>query len=74
MVTKGPRNNQTVSQARLFLVENRQCMQAVFKIALRAEKLSTKGKESLEELVDAFTLLVSATEFIEVSALFECVR
>lgn len=42
-------------------------MQAVFKIALRGDKLSERNKDSLEELVDSFTVLISATDFLEVS-------
>lgn len=67
VVTKGARNQQVIAQARQFLNENRQCMQGVFKAANRGEKLTVKGKEALEELVDGYTVLISASGFLEVS-------
>ncbi|KAL1302377.1 hypothetical protein AAFC00_002780 [Neodothiora populina] len=66
VITKGPRNQQIIAQARQFLNDNRQCMQGVFKAANRGEKLSTEGRKALEELVDGFTVLISASGFLEV--------
>ena len=67
VLVKGPRNKQITGQGRNFLTENRQCMQSVFKTANRSEKMSAKNRQSLEELVDYFTVLIAATDFLGVS-------
>lgn len=69
VVTKGARNQQIIAQARHFLLENRQCMQGVFKAANRSssEKMSVSGRAALEELVDGFTVLICTSGFLEVS-------
>jgi len=68
--TKGPRNNQTIAQGRTFLLENRQCMHSIFKAgsasaSARAARLSDKGRKVLADLIDYFTLLISATGFLQ---------
>lgn len=67
VLTKGSKNNQILAQGRAFLVENRQCMQAIFKAATRSDRLSVKSRSCLNDLVDNFTVLISATAFIDVS-------
>lgn len=68
VVTKGARNQQVIAQARKFLDENRQCMQGVFKAANRGgDKVPASTREALEDLVDGFTVLISASGFLEVS-------
>lgn len=57
-----------IAQARKFLDENRQCMQGVFKAANRGgDKVPASTREALEDLVDGFTVLISASGFLEVS-------
>lgn len=68
VVTKGPRNKHVLAQGRNFLVENRTCMQGVFKAATRSDKLPVSGREALEELVDVFMVLIHTTGFLEVSS------
>ena len=66
ILVKGPRNNQITAQGRNFLLENRQCMQSIFKAASRSDRLSAESRDGLEELVDNFTVLISATDFLGV--------
>lgn len=67
VVTKGPRNKHIISQGRNFLIENRQCMQGVFKAATRKDQLPPSGREALEELVDVSMVLIHTTGFLEAS-------
>lgn len=74
VLVKGKRNTQTIAQGRSFLAENRTCMQAVFKATNRRELAATTngGSEpvkmnSLEDLVDDFTVLIQMTDFLGVS-------
>lgn len=72
VVTKGQRNQQVMAQARQFLETNRMCMMGVFKASQRSElALSKSGRDALEELVDGFAVLISASGFLEVSV---CMR
>jgi nuclear pore complex protein Nup205 len=76
VLSRGHQNDQTVKQARDFLLENRLSMVSVFKRYGRVGGLDVggNGKIDLEELVEGFTLLISATGFLEVSlvlSLFE---
>lgn len=41
-------------------------MQAIFKAAARSDRLSLASRQSLDELVDGFTVLICATGFLEV--------
>ncbi|OCK80455.1 hypothetical protein K432DRAFT_434748 [Lepidopterella palustris CBS 459.81] len=60
----GPQNDQTVFQARQFLKENRQSMVSIFKRNVKIGGLQDIGAD-LSDLVDCFTLLVTATGFLE---------
>lgn len=67
VIVKGKRNQQTLAQGRAFLAENRTCMQSVFKAANRKDMAANAKADSLEDLVDNFTVLINATEFLGVS-------
>ena len=68
VVSRGSRNQHVIAQGRAFLTENRQCMQGVFKAAVREGPQVRAGvKQALEELVGCFSALIHATEFVEVS-------
>jgi len=70
VLVKGSRNQQVTAQGRNFLQENRQCMQAVFKATSRTDRMSEKTRQNLEDLVDNFTVLIAATDFLGVSPRF----
>lgn len=68
VLSRGNQNDQTVKLAREFLSENRGSMVGVFKRHGRVGGLDVVGKGiDLEELVEGFTLLISACGFLEVS-------
>jgi len=58
-------NDQTVKLARDFLNENRLSMVSVFKRHASVGGLKIDGKIDLGDLVDCYTLLISATGFLE---------
>ncbi|KAL0263599.1 hypothetical protein SLS55_002580 [Diplodia seriata] len=66
VVVRGPQNEQCRRQARDFVADNRASVVAVFK---RAARKGGPGEQAtgadLEELVDAFCLLMAATGFLE---------
>lgn len=67
VLSRGRENKQTIDQARRFLSDNRLSILAVFK---RSAGLSTGGEvaeQSVEELADSFMLLISATDYLDVS-------
>ncbi|OCL14310.1 hypothetical protein AOQ84DRAFT_42231 [Glonium stellatum] len=64
ILSRGPQNDQTVFQAREFLKENRNSMVSIFKRYIKVGGLQDIEAD-LGELVDCFTLLVSATGFLE---------
>lgn len=71
VISRGNQNDQTVKLARNFLGENRGSMVSVFKRYGRVGGLDVVGKGiDLEELVEGFTLLISACGFLEVSLIF----
>ena len=67
VLSRGPQNEQTLDQARLFLVENRPLVVAMFK---RQAKVGAVTFESMgigvEELVELFVLLITVTGFLDV--------
>lgn len=70
VLSRGNQNDQTVKLARDFLSENRGSMVSVFKRHGRVGGLDVVGKGiDLEELVEGFTLLISACGFLEVSSI-----
>lgn len=68
VVVRGPQNEQCRQQARDFISDNRASIVAVFK---RAARKGGPGEQAtgaeLEDLVDSLVLLISATDFLEVS-------
>lgn len=67
VLTKGARNDHVLAQGRQFLGENRQCMQAIFKSTTRVDaRVPAAMKQSLSDLVDYFSLLITTTGFLEV--------
>jgi len=65
VVSRGTQNDQTLTQAREFLQENRGCVVSIFKRNAGIGGKVEGNREELNELVDQFTLLVSATGFME---------
>ncbi|THX07919.1 hypothetical protein D6D18_02066 [Aureobasidium pullulans] len=66
VVSRGSRNQHVLAQGRAFLAENRQCMQGVFKAAMReGPQVRPSIKQALEELVGCFSALIHATDFVE---------
>ena len=67
VLSRGLQHEQTIDQARLFLVENRPLVVAMFK---RQAKVGAVTFESLgvgvEELVELFVLLITMTGFLDV--------
>ena len=70
VLVKGSRNQQITAQGRNFLQENRQSMQSVFKASSRTDRMSERARQSLDDLVDNFTVLISATDFLGVGYSF----
>ena len=67
LLSRGPQNEQTIDQARSFLIENRPLVVAMFK---RQAKVGAVTFESMgvgvEELVELFVLLITMTDFLGV--------
>lgn len=69
VLSRGPQNARTIEQARLFLVENRPSMVAIFKRQARvgvSQSSIITVSEVIDELVDHYVLLISLTDFLEV--------
>jgi nuclear pore complex protein Nup205 len=71
VLSRGQQNNQTLSQAREFLTENRHSLVAVFKRNASIGGIEVNGAIDLNDLVDNYTLLISVTGFLEVSYISE---
>lgn len=71
VLSRGPQNQQTMEQAKLFLTENRPIVVAVFKRQARIGSPSVaEGSSStvdVEELAELLVLLMTVTGFIDVS-------
>lgn len=67
VLSRGPRNDQTVDNARLFLEDNRPLVVATFKRQARIGGVSFDDAGiNIDELVELFVLLISMTRFLEV--------
>lgn len=66
VLSRGQQNEQTIHQAREFLTENRASTVAIFKRSARQDNGATQATV-IDELVEAFMLLISMTEFLDVS-------
>ena len=67
VLARGPQHEATIHLARQFLAENRNTMVAVFKRAAGIGGVRVEEDIDLSDLVDGFTLLISATDFLNVS-------
>ena len=80
LVSRGPQNQQTIDQTKQFLAENRTLVVSVFKrqagigIGAAASGSKPAGDDDdddmstvVDELVELFVLLMTRTEFIDVS-------
>lgn len=70
VLSRGPQNDQTIDQARMFLAENRAGIVAIFK---RQAKIGGVWAGDvggdLDELVEFYVLLMTMTDFLDVSKL-----
>ena len=68
VLSRGSQNQQTLDSGRMFLVENRALVVAVFKRQAKIGGVSfDDAGVDIEELVDLFMLLIAMTDFLEVS-------
>lgn len=72
VVSRGPQNEQTLAQAKKFVSENRLWMLSVFKRSARIGAAVDNGlDEVVDELSDAYMLLISTSGFLDVSTLIK---
>ena len=70
VLSRGPQNEHTLEQARNFLTRNRQSMVSVLKRQAKiGGVLVADTSNSLDELVESYTILITMTGFLEVSSL-----
>lgn len=70
VVSRGPQNEQTLAQAKKFVSENRLWMLSVFKRSARiGAAVNNELDEVVDELSDAYMLLISMSGFLDVSEL-----
>jgi nuclear pore complex protein Nup205 len=69
VLSRGPQNDHTMLLARDFLKDNRPSIVGVFKRNARLGGRKVDDEADLNDLVDQFTLLISATQFLEVRLL-----
>lgn len=68
VLSRGPQNEQCRQQARDFIADNRASIVAVFKRSARRGGPDEQATgDELEDLVDNLILLISVTDFVEVS-------
>jgi len=66
VLSQGPQNDQTISQARHFLEEYRSTIVSIFKRCAGIGGAADGNRETLESLVNNFTVLISAAGFLDV--------
>ena len=67
-LSRGTQNDQTIETVRRFLAENRALVVATFKRQAKVGGVSfDDAGVNIEELVELFTLLISMTDFLDVS-------
>ena len=70
VLSRGPQNGQTIDQARMFLAENRAGIIAIFKRQAKISGvLAGDAGADLDELVEFYVLLMTMTNFLDVSLL-----
>jgi hypothetical protein len=71
VLSRGQQNEQTIAEARRFLVDYRPSIVSIFK---RNAGIGVQGNEQeievLNEIVDQFTLLITFSEYLEVSGFY----
>ena len=68
VLSRGSQNEQTIESARVFLTENRPLVVATFKRQARIGGVSfDDAGVDIEQLVELFVLLISMTDFLDVS-------
>lgn len=68
VISRGSQNEQTIESAKMFLVENRPLVVAMFKRQARIGGVSfDDAGVDIEELVELFMLLIAMTDFLNVS-------
>ena len=68
VLSRGPQNDQTIDQARIFLAENRAGIVAIFKRQAKIGGVLAGGTgRDLDELVEFYVLLMTMTDFLDVS-------
>lgn len=70
VISRGPQNQQSILQARTFLVESRPLIVAMFKRSVKIGQRNANTTEDatdmmVEELVELFVLLLSYSNFME---------
>ncbi len=66
-MSRGSQNQQTIDQAKQFLAETRPTIVAVFKRQARVGTAAESSAIDIEELVELLVLLMTMTDFIDVS-------
>jgi nuclear pore complex protein Nup205 len=70
--SRGFENEQTIKQGRKFLADNRTSILTVFKRSARVGLVDQAlSDESVEELAEAYMLLMTTVKFLEVCELFK---
>ena len=67
VLARGPHNEQTIENAKAFLIDNRPLVVATFKRQARIGVSFDDAGVDIEELVELFTLLIEMTDFLDVS-------
>jgi nuclear pore complex protein Nup205 len=63
----GPQNQQSIVQARSFILENRTPIVSIFKRHAKIGGTKAENAGDLEDLVESIVLLISMTDFLEVN-------
>lgn len=70
VLSRGPQNDQTIEDAKGFLMENRPLVVSMFKRQARIGGVSfDDAGVDIDELVELFVLLIAVTDFLDVSSL-----
>ncbi len=69
VLSRGDQSDSTITVARQFLQENRQCIVTIFKRNVKLKGPRTASSSDMDDLVDNFTLLMFITGFLEVRLL-----
>lgn len=68
VLSRGPQNEQTLGQARSFLIESRPLVVAIFKLQAKVGAVTFESMGvNVDEIAELFVLLLTVTEFLDVS-------